>query len=129
MDGPEIEAILAYLAQERHVAASTQNQALSALLFLYKNVLQQEVAALPNLIHAGRPKHLPTVLTHDEALSVINRMAGKSRLMARLLYGSGLRLMECLQLRVKDIDFGNHQIIVGTAKAKKTGQQFFQIRL
>ncbi len=119
MDGPEIEAFLAYLAQERHVAASTQNQALSALLFLYKNVLQQEVAALPNLIHAGRPKHLPTVLTHDEALSVINRMTGKSRLMARLLYGSGLRLMECLRLRVKDIDFGNHQIIVRDGKGEK----------
>ena len=119
MGAPEIEAFLAYLAQERHVAASTQNQALSALLFLYKNVLQLEVAAHPNLVHAGRPKHLPTVLTHDEALAVINRMSGKSRLMARLLYGSGLRLMECLRLRVKDIDFGNHQIIVRDGKGEK----------
>jgi integron integrase len=119
MGAPEIKAFLAYLAQERHVAASTQNQALSALLFLYKNVLQLEVAALPNLVHAGRPKHLPTVLTHDEALAVINRMTGKSRLMARLLYGSGLRLMECLRLRVKDIDFGNHQIIVREGKGEK----------
>ncbi|MCX6034709.1 MAG: integron integrase [Chloroflexi bacterium] len=119
MGAPEIEAFLAYLAQERHVAASTQNQALSALLFLYKNVLQQEVATLPNLVHAGRPKHLPTVLTHDEALTVINRMTGKSRLMARLLYGSGLRLMECLRLRVKDIDFGNHQLIVRDGKGEK----------
>jgi site-specific recombinase XerD len=96
MGAPEIEAFLAYLAQERHVAASTQNQALSALLFLYKNVLQQEIAALPNLVHVGRPKHLPTVLTHDEALAVINRMTGKPRLMARLLYGSGLRLTPAL---------------------------------
>jgi len=119
MGAPEIEDFLAYLAQERHVAASTQNQALSALLFLYKNVLQQEVAALPTLVHAGRPKHLPTVLTHDEALAVINRMTGKSRLMARLLYGSGLRLMECLRLRVKDIDFGNHQLIVRDGKGEK----------
>jgi integron integrase len=119
MGAPEIEAFLAYLAQERHVAASTQNQALSALLFLYKNVLQQEIAALPTLVHVGRPKHLPTVLTHDEALEVINRMTGKSRLMARLLYGSGLRLMECLRLRVKDIDFGNHQLIVRDGKGEK----------
>jgi integron integrase len=107
------------LAQERHVAASTQNQALSALLFLYKNVLQQEIAPLPNLVHVGRPKHLPTVLTHDEALAVINRMTGKPRLMARLLYGSGLRLTECLRLRVKDIDFGNHQLIVRDGKGEK----------
>jgi integron integrase len=119
MGAAEIEAFLAYLAQERHVAASTQNQALSALLFLYKNVLQQEIAPLPNLVHVGRPKHLPTVLTHDEALAVINRMTGKSRLMARLLYGSGLRLMECLRLRVKDIDFGNHQLIVRDGKGEK----------
>jgi len=119
MGAPEIEAFLAYLAQERHVAASTQNQALSALLFLYKNVLQQEIATLPNLVHIGRPKHLPTVLTHDEALEVINRMTGKPRLMARLLYGSGLRLMECLRLRVKDIDFGNHQIIIRDGKGEK----------
>ena len=119
MGAPEIEAFLAYLAQERHVAASTQNQALSALLFLYKNVLRQEIALLPNLVHIGRPKHLPTVLTHDEALEVINRMTGKPRLMARLLYGSGLRLMECLRLRVKDIDFGNHQLIVRDGKGEK----------
>ena len=119
MGAPEIEAFLAYLAQERHVAASTQNQALSALLFLYKNVLRQEIALLPNLVHIGRPKHLPTVLTHDEALEVINRMTGKPRLMARLLYGSGLRLMECLRLRVKDIDFGNHQIIIRDGKGEK----------
>lgn len=119
LGAPEIEAFLAYLAQERHVAASTQNQALSALLFLYKNVLRQEIAPLPNLVHIGRPKHLPTVLTHDEALEVINRMTGKPRLMARLLYGSGLRLMECLRLRVKDIDFGNHQIIIRDGKGEK----------
>jgi len=119
MGAPEISAFLTYLAQERHVAASTQNQALSALLFLYKNVLQQELEPLPNLVHAGRPKHLPTVLTHEEALEVIGRMAGKPRLMACLLYGSGLRLMECLRLRVKDIDFGSHQIVVREGKGEK----------
>jgi integron integrase len=79
--------------------------------------LQQEIAELPGLVHAGRPRHLPTVLSHAEALEVIGHMRGKTRLMARLLYGSGLRLMECLRLRVKDIDFGNHQIIVWDGKA------------
>jgi site-specific recombinase XerD len=107
------------LAQEHHVAASTQNQALSAILFLYKNVLQQEIPPLPNVVHIGRPKHLPTVLSHEAALAVINRMRGKTRLMARLLYGSGLRLMECLRLPVKDLDFGNHLIVVRDGKGEK----------
>jgi len=119
MGTPEIQAFLAYLAQDRHVAASTQNQALSALLFLYRNILQQEMVHIPNLVHAGRPKHIPTVLTHEEALEVIDKMVGKPRLMARLLYGSGLRLTECLRLRVKDIDFNDHQIIVRDGKGEK----------
>jgi len=119
MGGLEIEVFLAYLAQERHVSASTQNQALSAIRFLYKNVLQQEIPPLPNVVYIRRPKQLPTVLSHDEALEVINRMTGKTRLMARLLYGSGLRLMECLRLRVKDIDFSNRLIIVRDGKGEK----------
>ncbi len=119
MGGLEIEAFLADLAQEHHVAASTQNQALSAIRFLYKNVLQQEIPPLPNVVHIGRPKHLPTVLSHDEALAVIKRMTGKTHLMARLLYGSGLRLMECLRLRVNDLDFSNHLIIVRDENGEK----------
>ncbi|MDP2975726.1 MAG: integron integrase, partial [Anaerolineales bacterium] len=112
MGAEEIQAFITHLATDRKVAASTQNQALSAILFLYRIVLQKEINLPPELVRASRPKILPTVLTHAEAMAVINKMRGTSRLMTKILYGSGLRLMECLRLRVKDIDFGNHQIIV-----------------
>lgn len=119
MGAPEILAYITFLANDRQVSASTQNQALSAILFLYRVVLQQEVAIPPNQIRAERPKHLPTVLTHQEAVAVLDRMSGVTQLMAKLLYGSGLRLMECLRLRVKDVDFGNRQIIVRDGKGEK----------
>jgi len=118
MGAAEIQAFITHLAVERNVAASTQNQALSAILFLYRTVLQKEIILPPELVRTSRPKVLPTVLTHAEALAVIGKMRGTSRLMARLLYGSGLRLMECLRLRVKDLDFGNHQIIVRAGKGE-----------
>ena len=95
------------------------DQALSAILFLYKHVLEQEINIPSDLLRTKRPKRLPTVLTHQEALAVINAMHGKTRLMAKILYGSGLRLMECMRLRVKDIDFGNQQIIVRDGKGEK----------
>ena len=116
MGANEIREFIAYLATERKVAASTQNQALSAILFLYRTVLEMEVALPPELINPSRPKRLPTVLTHAEAMSVINQMHGTPRLMAKILYGSGLRLMECMRLRTKDIDFENHQIIIRGGK-------------
>lgn len=118
MGGDEIKQFITYLAVERNVAASTQNQALSALLFLYKHVLEKEIEIPSNLLRTRRPKRLPTVLTHQEALTVINAMHGKTRLMAKILYGSGLRLMECMRLRVQDIDFGNQQIIVRDGKGE-----------
>jgi len=118
MGAEEIQAFITHLATERKVAASTQNQALSAILFLYRIVLQKEINLPPELVRASRPKILPTVLTHAEALAVINKMRGAPRLMTKILYGSGLRLMECLRLRVKDIDFGNHQIIVRAGKGE-----------
>jgi integron integrase len=116
MGEPEIQAFLTYLATERNVSASTQNQALSALIFLYRNVLHIELDLPTGLITAKRSTHLPTVLTRAEAQKVLGLMDGTAALAARLLYGSGLRLMECLRLRVKDIDFGNHQIIVRSPK-------------
>jgi len=116
MGANEIREFIVYLATERKVAASTQNQALSAILFLYRIVLQKEIALPPDLVHPSRPKRLPTVLTHAEAMSVINHMRGAPRLMTKILYGSGLRLTECLRLRVKDIDFDNHHIIVRGGK-------------
>ena len=116
MGEEEIREFIAYLATERKVATSTQNQALSAILFLYRTVLQKEIILPPELINPSRPKRLPTVLTHAEAMSVINLMHGLPRLMTKILYGSGLRLMECMRLRVKDIDFDNHQIIIRGGK-------------
>jgi len=114
----EIQAYLSHLATEKNVAASTQNQALSAILFLYRYVLQIEIEFPTNIIRAEKSKTLPTVLTHHEAITVINKMQGTTQLMTKLLYGSGLRLMECLRLRVKDIDFGNHQLIVRDGKGE-----------
>ena len=116
---PEIQAFIIYLATERNVAASTQNQALSAILFLYRNVLQRELDFPTDIIRAKRPERLPTVLTKAEAMSVIARMNGVTRLMVQLLFGSGLRLMECLRLRIKDVDFASHQIIVRDTKSEK----------
>jgi integron integrase len=116
MGANEVREFIVYLATERNVAVSTQNQALSAILFLYRTVLGREIALPPELINPSRPKRLPTVLTHAEAMSVIHQMRGTPRLMAKILYGSGLRLMECMRLRVKDIDFENHQIIIRGGK-------------
>jgi integron integrase len=116
MGANEIREFIAYLATERKVAASTQNQALSAIIFLYRMVLEQDIILPPGLVNPSRPKRLPTILTHAEAMSVINHMRGTPRLMTKILYGSGLRLMECMRLRVKDIDFENHQIIVRGGK-------------
>jgi len=119
MGSAEIQAYLTYLAMEQNVAASTQNQALSALLFLYREVLGKELEFPINALRAKRPKRLPTVLTKEEALRVIGCLSGTYQLMAKLLYGSGLRLMECVRLRVKDVDFAQHQIIVRDGKGQK----------
>ncbi len=112
----EIRAFITHLTAERKVAASTSNQALSAILFLYRIVLQKEITLPPDLSNAARPKRLPTVLTHLEAIKIISHMRGVPSLMAKIMYGSGLRVMECMRLRVKDIDFDNHQIIVRGGK-------------
>ncbi|MEW6718730.1 MAG: integron integrase [Chloroflexota bacterium] len=118
MGAPEIQAYLVHLATQRNLAASTQNQALSAILFLYREVLHKEIE--PILIsNAKRPERIPTVLTHTEALAVINQLSGVHKLMAQLLYGSGLRLMECVRLRVKDIDFDYKTITVRDGKGEK----------
>ena len=113
---PEIEAFLTHLAVDRNVAASTQNQAFSALLFLYREVLRIELPGMIDALRAKKPKHLPTVLTKDEARRVIATMEGTSRLIAQLLYGSGLRVLECLRLRVKDLDFAQRIITVRDGK-------------
>lgn len=118
MNTAHIEAFLNHLALQ-NVAASTQNQAFSALLFLYKHVLQTELQDPINAMRAKKPQRLPTVLTRTEIWQVINTLSNSHQLIAILLYGGGLRLLECLRLRVKDIDFAQHQIIVRSGKGDK----------
>ncbi len=118
MGAEGIQKFITYLAVEKNVAASTQNQALSAILFLYRHVLQIEIELPSDLIRAEKSKTLPVVLTHQEAMLVISKMNGLPQLMAKILYGSGLRLTECMRLRVKDIDFGNHQIVIRDGKGE-----------
>jgi len=112
----DIRAFLTYLAVDQKVAASTQNQALSALLFLYRNILDQPVNAPLDAIRAQKPKRLPTVLTREEVALILGDLYGIYQLMGKLLYGSGLRLMECARLRVKDIDFSQRSIVVRDGK-------------
>jgi len=116
MGATEIRAFLSYLATHEHVAASTQNGALNALLFLYRSVLQQPFPHLEPIERAKRPRRLPTVFTRDEVHTMLTRLTGMPHLMASLLYGAGLRLMECVRLRVKDVDFPYHQITVRDGK-------------
>ena len=116
MGAPEVEAFLTHLAVELKVAASTQNQALSALLFLYRYVVRQELALSIDAVRAKKSRYLPTVLTHEEAMAVLEQLSGTYQLVAKILYGSGLRLSEALQLRVKDLDFAHQQIVVRDGK-------------
>ena len=119
MGRAEIEAFLTHLAVEKRVSASTQNQALCAILFLYREVLGKKLDFPIEAVRAKRPRRLPTILTKEEALRVIGYMSGTSKLMAQLLYGAGLRLMECIRLRVKDLDFTQHLIVVRDGKGHK----------
>jgi integron integrase len=112
MGAPEIRAFLAHLAVEEHVAASTQNVALNALVFLYRHVLRQPFPELGEIERAKRPGRIPVVFTREEVASLLAHLMGTTHLMASLLYGAGLRLMECGRLRVKDLDFAYHQITV-----------------
>jgi integron integrase len=119
MGAAEVEEFLTYLAVERNVSASTQNQAKSALLYLYKEVLGVELPWLDNVTQAKVPQRLPVVLTQAEVLAVLSRMDGTMWLIASLLYGSGLRIMEALRLRVKDVDFVRREILVREGKGFK----------
>jgi integron integrase len=119
MGAAEVTAFLSHLARERDVAAATQNQALSALLFLYKEVLARPLPWLDDLERAKRPARLPTVLSRSEVQRMLAAMRGTKWLMASLLYGAGLRLTECLKLRVKDVDFEYRQILVRDGKGAK----------
>jgi integron integrase len=119
MAEPEINAFLTHLAVKEKVSASTQNQALSALLFLYRHVIGREVGDLGEVIRARKPTRLPVVMTREEVKAVLANLTGDQWLMASLMYGAGLRLMECLRLRVEDIDFSRNEILVRDGKGAK----------
>ena len=116
MGAAEVSRFLSWLAVEGKVAAATQNQALAAVLFLYRHVLEVELPWLDDVVRARRPRSLPVVLSRDEVRRVLARTTGVAKLMTQLLYGSGLRLLECCRLRIKDIDFANRQILVRRGK-------------
>lgn len=119
MGEPEIAAFLSHLAVERRVSASTQNQALNALLFLYKQVLGRELGLVQGVTRAKARRRLPVVLTREEVAAVLGRLRGREWLMASVMYGAGLRLRECVGLRVKDVDFGFGRIVVRDGKGGK----------
>jgi integron integrase len=119
MGEKEIAQFLSSLASESHVSASTQNQALNGILFLYRDVLRKEIGYVDGVVRAKRPHRLPVVLTRQEIKSILAVLDRSDWLMAMLLYGAGLRLMECLQLRVKDVDFTSNQIVVRAGKGDK----------
>ena len=115
----EMSAFLTWLAVERRVSASTQNQALSALLFLYRHVLGQEVGDVSPVVRARTPERMPVVLSREEVSAVLAQLTGTMKLVVMLLYGAGLRLLECLELRVKDIDVDRREILIRQGKGQK----------
>ena len=119
MGAKQVEAFLTMLATERKVSASTHNQALSALLFLYREVLEEDLPWLTDINRPNQVRRIPSVLTKDEVAGLLAMMGGVTALLARLLYGTGMRLMEGMRLRVKDVDFDRHVIIVREAKGNK----------
>jgi integron integrase len=119
LGAPEVAAFLSHLAVDRRVAASTQNQALAALLFLYRDVLGVDLGKLPGAVRARRPKRLPMVLSREEARRLLAAAGGVEKLVLTLLYGGGLRLLEALRLRVQDLDFDRHEITVRSGKGDR----------
>ncbi|OIO54904.1 MAG: integron integrase [Alphaproteobacteria bacterium CG_4_10_14_0_2_um_filter_63_37] len=119
MGSPEVEAFLTHLAVDRKVSSSTQNQALSALLFLYREVLAVQLPWLENLTRAKPRERLPVVLSKPEVNRLIEQLSGVNALMARMLYGTGMRILECHRLRIKDVDFDRHEITIRSGKGGK----------
>jgi integron integrase len=125
MAEPEIARFLSNLAAESRVSGSTQNQALNALLFLYRQVLEKEIGYVNGVVRAKKGPRLPVVLTRAEIQSLLNHLTGTEKIMATLLYGAGLRLMDCCRLRVKDIDFSQNQIVIRAGKGDKDRYTMF----
>jgi integron integrase len=129
MAEPEINQFLTHLAVKEHVSASTQNQALSALLFLYRYVLDREIGDLGEVIRARKPIRVPVVMTREEVKAVLNNLTGDKWLMASLMYGAGLRLMECLRMRIQDVDFGRNEITIRDGKGAKDRMTMLPVSL
>lgn len=129
LGGLEVEAFLTLLATRDHVSASTQSQALAALLFLYREVLAIELPWMENVVRAKAPQRVPVVLSRMEVARLLEQLAGREWVMASLLYGSGLRLMECLRLRVKDVDFDRRELIVRSGKGGKDRRTMLPARV
>ncbi|MFD1577602.1 integron integrase [Ramlibacter ginsenosidimutans] len=119
MGAPEVQSFLTMLTTERHASSSTHNQALSAILFLYREVIGAELPWLEELNRPGYTRRIPTVLSPEEVTRLLQQMDGTARLLARLLYGTGMRLMEALRLRIKDVDFDKQVIVIREAKGNK----------
>jgi integrase len=119
MGASEITSFLTWLASDRHVSASTQNQALSAVLFLYRDVLHVKIGTIEHVPRARMPVRVPVVLSHDEVGRIMKQLDGSQWLIVALLYGAGLRLQECLELRIKDIDLERRQIVIRRGKGQK----------
>ena len=119
MGAPELESFLTYLSVERHVSSSTQNQALSGLLFLYREVLEIELPWLDGIERSKRPKRMPVVLTQDEVTAVLGQLDGTTALILKLAYGTGMRIMEVVRLRVKDVEFTRGEILIREGKGFK----------
>ncbi len=128
MGAPEITTFLNHLATQRRVSASTQNQALCAIVFLYKRVLEIAMPELANLEPARRPMHLPAVLSRREVLALLDQLEPPFRLMGDMFYGAGLRLMECVSLRVKDVDLERHQVMVRRGKGDRDRSALLPVR-
>ena len=129
MGGAEVESFLSALAVHGHVSASTQNQALSALLFLYREVLEVKLPWMDTIVRAKKQRRLPTVLSVDEVKRLLAALDGRNWLMVSLLYGTGMRLMECLRLRVKDVDFSRKEIVVRNGKGGKDRRTMLPVSL
>ena len=119
MGADEVNAFLTHLAVEEHVSATSQNQALAAILFLYRAVLEDPLPWLDEVVRARRSFHVPVVLTPGEVTTILDEMSGPTKLVVQLLYGSGLRLLEALRLRVKDVNFGRHEVFVRDPKGRR----------
>lgn len=129
MGSKEINEFLSHLASSCNVASSTQNQALCSIIFLYKTVLHKDPGELGDVIWAKKPKKLPVVLTQEEVKTLLTELEGEKLIMANLLYGAGLRLMECIRLRVKDVDFSYRQVVVRDGKGEKDRVTVLPVRV